>query len=78
MNSDCRLQAMTNKLLIENRADGVTTLIFNRLETRNALDLETMQAFRDAVDDLKRESSLRESAHSDFDGRGTGCLLQRG
>jgi enoyl-CoA hydratase/carnithine racemase len=50
---------MTNKLLIENRADGVTILTFNRPETRNALDLETMQAFRDAVDDLERESSLR-------------------
>ena len=50
---------MTNKLLIENRADGVTILTFNRPETRNALDLETMQAFRDAVDDLAHESKLR-------------------
>lgn len=50
---------MTNKLLIEKRADGVTILTFNRPETRNALDLETMQAFRDTVDGLAHEPSLR-------------------
>jgi enoyl-CoA hydratase len=50
---------MTNKLLIEKRADGVTILTFNRPETRNALDLETMTAFRGAVDELENDLSLR-------------------
>jgi enoyl-CoA hydratase/carnithine racemase len=50
---------MTNKLLIEKRADGVTILTFNRPETRNALDLESMNIFRDTVDGLAHEPSLR-------------------
>lgn len=50
---------MTNKLLIDKRADGVAILTFNRPETRNALDLKSMRAFMDAVAQLAHDPTLR-------------------
>jgi enoyl-CoA hydratase/carnithine racemase len=50
---------MTNKLLIEKRSDGIVILTFNRPQARNALDLETMRAFMDAVGDLAQDEGLR-------------------
>jgi enoyl-CoA hydratase len=50
---------MTEKLFIETRANGVTILTINRPEARNALSLEMMRAFADAVAGLERDSQLR-------------------
>jgi enoyl-CoA hydratase/carnithine racemase len=50
---------MTNKLLIEKRTNGVAILTFNRPESRNALDLETMRQFAEFVGDLANDSQLR-------------------
>jgi enoyl-CoA hydratase/carnithine racemase len=50
---------MSEKLLMERRADGVTVLTFNRPGTRNALDLETMRRFADAMAVLEDDLELR-------------------
>jgi enoyl-CoA hydratase len=54
-----KLQTMTDKLLIEKRPNGVTVLTFNRPDSRNALDLETMRQFAEAMSDLANDSDLR-------------------
>ncbi len=53
------LTHMTEKLLIDTRADGLTVLCLNRPEARNALDLATMAALADAIDDLSGDPSRR-------------------
>jgi enoyl-CoA hydratase len=50
---------MTNKLLIEKHSNGVAILTFNRPESRNALDLETMHQFAKVVGDLANDAGLR-------------------
>jgi enoyl-CoA hydratase len=50
---------MSDKLLIESHADGVTVLTFNRPQARNALDLDTMQAFAAVVKRLADDARLR-------------------
>ncbi len=54
-----KLQTMVDKLLIEKRADGVAILTFNRPESRNALNLETMRQFAQVVGDLAHDAQLR-------------------
>lgn len=50
---------MTEKLIMQLDEHGIGVLVFNRPETRNALDFETMTCFAQTIDDLAREPGLR-------------------
>lgn len=50
---------MSQTLLIEHHDDGVSVLTFHRPHALNALDLATMHAFSNAVQDLKFRHPLR-------------------
>lgn len=50
---------MTDTLLIDEPADGIITLTFNRPEARNALNLATMRRFAEVVNDLVQDDGLR-------------------
>ncbi|MCB9453542.1 MAG: enoyl-CoA hydratase/isomerase family protein [Anaerolineaceae bacterium] len=50
---------MTEKILLESYPDGVTVLMFNRPQARNALDLESMRLFAETVSCLREDAGLR-------------------
>ncbi len=50
---------MTDTLLIDTHPDGVTVLTFNRPGALNALNLDTMRRFADAVHQLAEDGDLR-------------------
>lgn len=50
---------MASSLLIEHPSDGITVLTINRPEAHNALDLETMRALAEAVEQLSQDAGLR-------------------
>lgn len=49
----------SGKILLEYPVEGVAVLTFNRLQARNALDLESMHLFAETIARLKGESALR-------------------
>lgn len=57
--SAAKLTVMTNKLHVHTQQDGITILTINRPEARNALDLETMRAFSEAVACLHDDPAQR-------------------
>lgn len=50
---------MTDTLLLDRHPDGVTVLTFNRPHVRNALDLDTMRRFANALSALENDADLR-------------------
>ena len=50
---------MTEKLLLQQDTSGIATIIFNRPEALNALDLETMRCFADVVNSIKHDPHVR-------------------
>src|SRR5437870_4696694 len=50
---------MTDSLLIEQKGDGIVVLTFNRPEAYNALTLDMMRIFADAITHFASDSSLR-------------------
>lgn len=50
---------MTDKLILQHHPDGVAVLIFNRPQSRNALDLATMRRFAETIAALHEDHALR-------------------
>lgn len=49
---------MTESVLLVEKADHIATLTLNRPEQMNALSLEMRRLFRDAIDDIRSDSSI--------------------
>lgn len=54
-----KLLPMTEKILLDTLPDGIAVLTFNRPETYNALDLESMQRFAALVGSLPARDDIR-------------------
>ncbi|MGJ3240205.1 MAG: enoyl-CoA hydratase/isomerase family protein [Anaerolineae bacterium] len=50
---------MTNTLQLDRQPNGVVLIRFNRPEALNAIDIDTMIAFRNALNDLTQDEALR-------------------
>ncbi|MBT5228521.1 MAG: enoyl-CoA hydratase/isomerase family protein, partial [Proteobacteria bacterium] len=49
---------MTESVLLVEKSDRIATLTLNRPERMNALSLEMRRLFRDAIDDIRLDSSI--------------------
>ena len=47
--------------LVIERSDGIATVTLNRLDKKNALSLDLLQALADTGEDLKKDPTLRGS-----------------
>lgn len=45
--------------LVIERSDGIATVTLNRLDKKNALSLDLLQALADTGEDLKKDPTLR-------------------
>jgi enoyl-CoA hydratase len=52
-------ETASEKLLVERDSNGITVIMFNRPQVMNALDLETMTQFAQAVDAMQSDAELR-------------------